>query len=260
MWVAFCGKNYSGMQMNEGVKTIEGTHNFHNFTSKLEPTSPKCQRFIMSFGADRPFVERDGMEWIRMRVVGQSFLLHHIRKMIGTTVEVVAGVTPIETIERAFQLDKMDLPKAPSVGLYLAQAHFEVYNQRLRTDASTLPSAAAAAHPPLDFVGEQAVLERIEAFKRDHIFKHIVEHEAATRPFARWLKLLDALPFDYVSRSLEQWKKEKESLSSITNRRDRLEAEKAMRFGGSSADDANGDAEVSASAVAAANDDGDISE
>ncbi|KAJ0410833.1 hypothetical protein ATCC90586_010156 [Pythium insidiosum] len=236
------------------LRAFEGTHNFHNFTSKLEPTSPKCQRFIMSFGADRPFVERDGMEWIRMRVVGQSFLLHHIRKMIGTAVEVVAGVTPLETIERAFQLDKMDLPKAPSVGLYLAQAHFEVYNQRLRTDASTLPSAAAAGHPPLDFVGEEAVLERIEAFKRERIFKHIVEHEAATRPFARWLKLLDTLPFDYVSRSLEQWKKEKESLSSITNRRDRLEAEKAMRFGGSSAE------ETKHEAAAADKGDGDVSE
>jgi len=42
----------------------------------------RCNRYIMSFQADRPF-EVNGSEWIRLRVIGQSFLLHHIRKMIG---------------------------------------------------------------------------------------------------------------------------------------------------------------------------------
>ncbi|TMW60008.1 hypothetical protein Poli38472_000050 [Pythium oligandrum] len=203
------------------LKEYEGTHNFHNFTSKLEPTNPKCKRYIMSFGADKPFVEND-MEWIRLRVVGQSFLLHHIRKMIGTAVDVVAGVTDVATIAKAMELDKMDLPKAPSVGLYLAQAHFDVYNNKLQ-------DAVQAAHPPLDFANDVNVVDKVEQFKRDVIFKHIIGHEEATRTYAKWLKVLDALPFDYVSRPLEQWKREKEELSSIKSRRERLEAEKNMR-------------------------------
>jgi tRNA pseudouridine38-40 synthase len=203
------------------LKEFEGTHNFHNFTSKLEPSSPKCQRYIMAFGADKPFVE-NGMEWIRLRVLGQSFLLHHIRKMIGTACEVVAGTCGVETIAKAFELDKMDLPKAPSVGLYMAQAHFEVYNNKLLDSVQT-------SHPPLDFKGDAEVCARIEQFKKDFIFEHILAHEQATRSYAKWIKLLSSLPFDYVARPLAQWKKEKEELSAIQNRRKRIEAEKAMR-------------------------------
>jgi tRNA pseudouridine(38-40) synthase len=106
--------------LNQVLKEYVGTHNFHNFTSKLEPKDPKCNRYITSFIAEKPFVEND-MEWVRLRVIGQSFLLHHIRKMIGTAVEIIAGVTDLDTINRGTQLEKMDLPKAPSVGLYLAK-------------------------------------------------------------------------------------------------------------------------------------------
>ncbi|DAZ96995.1 TPA: hypothetical protein N0F65_011910 [Lagenidium giganteum] len=207
-------------KINETLARFVGTHNFHNFTSKLEPNSPKCKRFIMSFTADAPFVENN-MEWIRLRVVGQSFLLHHIRKMIGTAVEIVAAVTDAETIARAVELDKMDLPKAPSVGLYLAQAHFEVYNQRME-------DAIETTHPPLNLEQED-VRERVEQFKRDKIFKHIIEHEEKTRTYARWLRTLELLPFTYKGMPYAQWKEEKEREALLATRSEKRAATKAAR-------------------------------
>ncbi len=93
-------------KLRETLTAFEGTNNFHNFTLKLPPYSPKyliyvyiyyiavrssyitqhiirCKRYIMRFESDEPFL-KNGVEWIRLRVIGQSFLLHHIRKMIGT--------------------------------------------------------------------------------------------------------------------------------------------------------------------------------
>ncbi|RLN85771.1 hypothetical protein BBJ28_00007057, partial [Nothophytophthora sp. Chile5] len=207
-------------QLNATLKKFEGTHNFHNYTSKMEPTNPQAMRFIISFEAERPFVQ-NGMEWVRLRVVGQSFLLHHIRKMIGAAVEVVAGVTDVATIERAMQLEKMDLPKAPSVGLYLAQAHFEVYNMKMEDSIQT-------SHPPLN-LKEPAVAAAVEQFKRDFIFDHIMKHEESTRTYAKWLRTLETLPFDYVAKLYQVWKQEKEEEALRTGRAIKREAAKAER-------------------------------
>ncbi|TYZ58996.1 hypothetical protein PybrP1_002148 [[Pythium] brassicae (nom. inval.)] len=219
-------------QLNAVLRQFEGTHNFHNFTSKLEPTSPKCNRYITSFAAaDPPFVANH-MEWIRLRVVGQSFLLHHIRKMIGTAVEVVAGAADAGVVQRAMQLGKMDLPKAPSVGLYLAQAHFKIYNLKLR-------DAVQATHPPLD-LEEPAVKAAVEAFKRDFIFDHIIQHEAATRTYAKWLRTLEQLPCDYAVKTYDEWKTEKEGLAAITDRAAKRGALQALRDAAATATAATG--------------------
>ncbi|OWZ14188.1 TRNA pseudouridine(38-40) synthase [Phytophthora megakarya] len=207
-------------QLNTTLKKYVGTHNFHNFTSKMEPTNPQANRFILSFEAERPFVQ-NGMEWVRLRVVGQSFLLHHIRKMIGTAVEIVSGVTGAATVDRAMELTKMDLPKAPSVGLYLAQAHFEVYNMKMVDSIQT-------SHPPLD-LKEADVAAAIEQFKRDFIFDHIMKHEESTRTYAKWLRTMEVLPFDYVAKPYLEWKKEKEEEAARTDRAGRRELAKAAR-------------------------------
>lgn len=40
-------------------------------------------RLITSFTAADPF-ENDGMEWVRLTVGGQSFMMHQIRKMVSS--------------------------------------------------------------------------------------------------------------------------------------------------------------------------------
>ena len=67
---------------------------FYIFRLPLEPSS---QRFITHFEIGEPF-EKDGMEFAVIKIKGQSFMLHQIRKMIGMTIAVVRGQAPIETI------------------------------------------------------------------------------------------------------------------------------------------------------------------
>ena len=68
-----------------------GTRKYHNFTNKLKPTDMAAQRFIVSFTADDPtYPSGDaatGAEWVKLDVVGQSFLMHMIRKMVAVAAE-----------------------------------------------------------------------------------------------------------------------------------------------------------------------------
>ena len=50
---------------------------------------------------------------------GQSFMLHQIRKMIGTVMAVARGHAAESVLERAWSLDRIDLPMAPALGLML---------------------------------------------------------------------------------------------------------------------------------------------
>lgn len=206
--------------LNATLKQYVGTHNFHNFTSKMEPTNPRSNRYIISFVAEHPFLQND-MEWVRLRVIGQSFMLHQIRKMVGLAVEIVSGVAEPLTIQNALQLKKMDLPKAPSVGLYLAQAHFEVYSSKIAESIQT-------SHPPLD-LKDPAVAATVEQFKRDIIFDHIIKHEICTRTYAKWLRTMELLPFSYAAMPYLAWKKGKEEEAILTDRAGRRELAKATR-------------------------------
>ena len=47
-----------------------------------------------------------GQEWVRMVVLGQSFMLHQIRKLVGTAVAVMRGEAPPECIQLALQPER----------------------------------------------------------------------------------------------------------------------------------------------------------
>ena len=74
------------------MKFYEGTKKYHNFTSNKHPTDANSSRYILSFTCGEPFVDLGSdSEWILLSVVGQSFLLNQIRKMIGLACEVACG-------------------------------------------------------------------------------------------------------------------------------------------------------------------------
>ena len=101
-----------------------GTHNFHNYTSGLKPHEPQAKRYIRSFVCGKPFI-KDGMEFVILTVNGQSFVLHHIRKMIGITIAIVRGCCGSEVIELSWRPEKADIPKAPGLGLLLQDLEYD---------------------------------------------------------------------------------------------------------------------------------------
>lgn len=198
-------------KVNQVFAQYKGTHNFHNFTSQLQPRDPKCKRFIISFHASKIVLDADAekdtteeegskMEWLKLRVVGQSFLLHHIRKMIGLAIQVCrcAHATPVSIIQRAFELRKMDLPKAPGSGLYLARAHFEQYSKK------------NPDRPSLDFTTEDST-RRVAVFTRA-IQAHIRAQECQDQVFQHWVTSLDPNPtFEQFEFDIWQQTKERQA-------------------------------------------------
>ncbi|CAG7823342.1 unnamed protein product, partial [Allacma fusca] len=110
-----------------------GNKNFHNFTSRKRPHDPSAMRRIFSFTCGEPFV-KDGLEYVILRVKGQSFMLHQIRKMIGLVMAYMRGFASLETFNKCWTADRIDIPKAPGVGLMLDYVHYQRYDQRFGSD------------------------------------------------------------------------------------------------------------------------------
>lgn len=95
--------------VNQALELFEGTHNFHNFTSRKAYGDASASRFIHRFECEEPFLVKN-VEFCKISVKGQSFMLHQIRKMIGLTIAVVRGITTKETIIRSFNENRLDIP------------------------------------------------------------------------------------------------------------------------------------------------------
>lgn len=89
-------------RFNRILKYYVGTHNFHNFTTRTKAEDPAARRFIISFNANTT-VMVDSIEFVKCEVVGQSFMLHQIRKMIGVAVAIMRNCAPEALIEKALQ-------------------------------------------------------------------------------------------------------------------------------------------------------------
>ncbi|XP_073916734.1 pseudouridylate synthase 1 homolog isoform X1 [Castor canadensis] len=169
-------------QVNRLLACYKGTHNFHNFTSQKGPWEPSARRYILEMYCEEPFV-REGLEFAVIKVKGQSFMMHQIRKMVGLVVAIVKGYAPESVLERSWGEEKVDVPKAPGLGLVLERVHFEKYNQRFGSDG---------LHEPLDWTQEEG---KVTAFKEQHIYPTIVSTERDERSMAQWLSTLPVHDF-----------------------------------------------------------------
>ena len=97
---------------------FEGTHNFHNYTVGKTAADASAQRHILGIIVSNPIRIHDEL-YLRIRLEGQSFMLHQIRKMIGIGVEVARGRCSLYTVTCSLSRGNMITPMAPSTGLFL---------------------------------------------------------------------------------------------------------------------------------------------
>ncbi|KAI9079920.1 hypothetical protein K1719_038166 [Acacia pycnantha] len=173
----FCYGEKERERFNRILKYYVGTHNFHNFTTRTKAEDPAAKRFIISFNANTT-LKVEGMEFVKCEVVGQSFMLHQIRKMIGLAVAIMRNCAPESLIEKALQKDvNINVPTAPEVGLYLDECFFSSYNHKWKD-----------SHEELSM---RAYEKEAEDFKMKFIYSHISSTEKKDGAVALWLHSLN---------------------------------------------------------------------
>lgn len=143
-----------------------GTHRYHNYTVHKKFNDKSAQRYIKSFKvAPKPIIIND-TEWLSLKVHGQSFMMHQIRKMVGMAALTVRCGTDPEIMDKSFGNEVVRIPKAPGLGLLLERPVFESYNAK---------SAKQHGRDPIDF---ERYNDKIEAFKEKEIYQRIFREEA----------------------------------------------------------------------------------
>lgn len=138
----------------------------------------------MMFTCSQPFQSPQGVEFVTIKVKGQSFMLHQIRKMVGLTIAIVREHTDAGTLERALTEERLDLPMAPGLGLVLDTVHYERYNERYGKDG---------IHNPLTWENQET---EIQEFIEKKIFANIYRTECEQKPLLDWLETLPLHSYD----------------------------------------------------------------
>jgi tRNA pseudouridine38-40 synthase len=191
------------------LQSYIGTHNHHNFTVGRKFTEKSSIRYIKSFTASEPFV-RGGLEWISCKVHGQSFMLHQIRKLMGESsfildvlnvilisVEnqglallMVRTKTPATLISETYNALRMNIPRAPALGLLLERTVYEAYNKRIITLPKTNEVREEVSFTPFE--------KEMEEFKEKWIYSNVVKEELEKGVFEEWRRGIDERPFEYA--------------------------------------------------------------
>ena len=154
-------------RLQECLSKYEGTRNYHNYTIQKSYTDPSSKRVIRSFKVNPEPVIINGTEWLSLKVHGQSFMMHQIRKMVAMSALVVrSGCTP-DRINASYGPDRVAIPKAPGLGLLLERPIFDNYNGK----------AQGLGREPIDF---DKFSDAINEFKQREIYDRIFREEEAT--------------------------------------------------------------------------------
>lgn len=153
-------------KLKQILKSYQGTHNFHNYTNGKQFSEANAKRFIMSFEASDPKIIQE-TEWVSLKIHGQSFMLHQIRKMVGLAILMIRTNSPERITHQAFNATKKNIPKAPALGLLLDQTVYKSYNEKW----------ASSDRQEIVFSHKQ---EEIDAFKEEWVYDKMIQTEVET--------------------------------------------------------------------------------
>ncbi|OAA72317.1 tRNA pseudouridine synthase [Cordyceps fumosorosea ARSEF 2679] len=156
-----------------------GTRNFHNYTVQKPFSDPSAKRTIKSFRVNPTPVIINNTEWLSLKVHGQSFMMHQIRKMVGLASLVVRCGTPAGRVEESYRDNRMAIPKAPGLGLLLEHPVFENYNRRATDNLG---------RAEIDFGRYEA---EMGAFKDREIYQRIFDVEEKENTFHAFFNQID---------------------------------------------------------------------
>ncbi|KAF2448303.1 pseudouridine synthase [Karstenula rhodostoma CBS 690.94] len=166
-------------RVQDALNQYVGTHKFHNYTIQKKFNDRSAQRYIKSFKVeDKPIIIND-TEWLSLKVHGQSFMMHQIRKMVGMVALTVRCGTHPNIFPLSFENNIVRIPKAPGLGLLLERPVFDSYNDK---------QAKSAGRENIDFSRYD---KQIEDFKEREIYQRIFREEAQGNQFNSFFTHLD---------------------------------------------------------------------
>jgi tRNA pseudouridine38-40 synthase len=172
-------------KLQEALTLYQGTHIFHNYTINKTFKDPSSQRHIKSFVVNPKAIQIRDTEWLSIKVHGQSFMMHQIRKMIAMAVMVTRCGAPTELITESYGPRRISIPKAPGLGLMLERPMFEEFNKRAEKDYG---------REPVDFSKYE---DQIQEFKDKEIYRRMFEAEEQENAFHIFFHQLDNFKTDY---------------------------------------------------------------
>ncbi|KAK2875181.1 hypothetical protein FQN49_001718, partial [Arthroderma sp. PD_2] len=166
-------------RINEALGLYVGTRNFHNYTIQKTFRDPSAKRLIKSFKISRDPVVINGTEWLSLKVHGQSFMMHQIRKMVAMVALLVRCGADIHRIDESYKRTRIPIPKAPGLGLLLERPIFDGYNKK----------ATDLGREPIDFAKYE---KEMDDFKLREIYQRIFTEEAEKHSFGNFFNHIDS--------------------------------------------------------------------
>ncbi|KAK5744917.1 tRNA pseudouridine synthase 1 [Elasticomyces elasticus] len=183
-------------RIQSALSKFVGTSNYHNYTVSKTFRDPSAKRHIKSFVVEKkPILIGEGddaekSEWLSLKVHGQSFMMHQIRKMIGMVCLLVRSGSSLSTMNDSMGAEKYSIPKVPGLGLLLERPVFDSYNDL---------QAVKHGREKLLFSKHE---DKIREFKEREIYQRIFREEEERNEFGRFFNHVDHFKepyFLYVS-------------------------------------------------------------
>ncbi|KAJ5964741.1 uncharacterized protein N7479_004617 [Penicillium vulpinum] len=171
-------------RLQECLNRYEGTKNFHNYTIQKTHNDPSAKRHIKSFKVNTTPIIIDGTEWLSLKVHGQSFMMHQIRKMVAMATMVVRSGCHPDRITETYGPERIAIPKAPGLGLLLERPIFDAYNTK----------AQGLDRQPINFQKFEAEMNE---FKQREIYDRIFREEEQSAGFGSFFNHIDHFPAGY---------------------------------------------------------------
>ncbi len=195
--------------LNAALLYYVGTHNFHNYTNGKTFTDHEAKRIITQFTAMRTTLLNDE-QFVVFRIRGQSFMLHQvevktrarargadqkltcmrrlqIRKMVAAVISMCRDGqlgNAKRFVGGTFQEPHLSIPKAPAVGLFLRQAHFDKYNANWGGDQG---------RQPIELTAEESA--NVDVFAERFVWPEIA---ASSKEFSDWIASMEVFPLAYA--------------------------------------------------------------